>query len=666
MSPRHQSPPAALVRRRKLYTLIVFALPLTFFALLEASLRLVGYGGDLDLVVRKTVGRTEFYAINRSVARRYFTQSGITVPEPADDTFAIVKSSDTIRIFCIGESTMAGFPYEFNASAPSFLRERLKMMYPDKTIEIVNAGLSAVGSFVVLDFIRELIDYEPDLFIVYVGHNEFYGAYGRGSAVTVRGGVWVTRVTLFLLRFRTVHALRDLLGSVTSLVSSPVPASTATLMGQMAMQKAIRYGSPEYLEARSVFRENLRSIIETARSHGVPIVISSLVSNIKDLHPFVSLFNETADDHTKESWRGLVSQGDSALDRHHYAEAIAAFGRAIAVDSSNAEAFYGIGKAYYDSARYETARRDLDRAKDLDALRFRASEDFSAVLAATCASLQVPLARVDSAFRSASPHGIIGNELILEHLHPNIQGYFLMAKVWAQLIVERGLIGPVPASRSITDSLVMEQSMVTAFDSIYGDIKIRLLTHRWPFVGSDVSYRYIPEGPVETTIYRYVEGKSSWSDTRYTLAEIYARQRRFDLARRECLAVSKVIPFSFQPLLRVADYYREEGDRRAARKAYTECVATEDNPYARMKLAILSLEEEHAADAEQEIRRAFEAEVHSGYALPLQAKASGRYLLGVALAKQGNIAAARRELEHALLINPSHQEARTLLRELPE
>ena len=84
------------------------------------------------------------------------------------------------RIFCLGESTMAGFPYDFHATAPSFLADRLQQMFPEDTIEVINVGLSAIGSYVILDFLRELAEYSPDLFIVYTGHNEFYGdLWGR-------------------------------------------------------------------------------------------------------------------------------------------------------------------------------------------------------------------------------------------------------------------------------------------------------------------------------------------------------------------------------------------------------------------------------------------------------------------------------------------------------
>ena len=107
-------------------------------------------------------------------------------------------------------------------------------------------GLSAVGSHVVLDFARELLDYEPDLFIVYSGHNEFYGVYGVGSSLAVGGGSWMTRLTLRLVRFRTFLLARNLYASLTAR-SSPPTGEDATLMEHVVGEGSIPYGS-RYLQ----------------------------------------------------------------------------------------------------------------------------------------------------------------------------------------------------------------------------------------------------------------------------------------------------------------------------------------------------------------------------------------------------------------------------------
>jgi tetratricopeptide (TPR) repeat protein len=610
-------------QRQRLFTTLILSFPFLIFAILEIGLRAGNYGGDLNLVLRKNVRDTQLYQINRAVAKRYFAQAGTTVPEPHDETFELVKQPNTKRIFCIGESTMEGFPYEFHATAPGFLRDRLKAMLPKYNVEVINVGLSAVGSYVVLDFMQELLDYEPDLFIVYVGHNEFYGAYGVGSTISIAGGQWLTRATLTLLKFRTFLLLRDAYSKILSLFASKETQPVGNMMQQMAASQTIPFGSPLYLEAREIYNSNLQRLISEAKSHNVPIMFSTLVSNWKDQPPFIN-------------------------------------------DALNADSAFAEGKKYYGQGNFVEARIAFLRAKDYDALRFRMTEEFQELLVNLCAQHDVPLARTDSAFLTNSPHGISGNELFLEHLHPNITGYFFMAKAFADAIKKNRLLAaesdwnPAPA-----DSVLTETSTVGEFDWALGKIKTDLLKRRWPFNKGAVNFEFSAANPIESLVFKYVKKEVAWSDARYLLAEHYAKNGQYHLARKECLAVSRVIPHHYNPLLRVADYYRLEGKREEARAAYKHCLAVEENPYGHVRLGLLFLEEEKVSEAATELQSALT--INETFDDPLRAEgvSGARYLLGVAYAKMGRLQEAKNELNRALAINPNNEEAKEVLKQLP-
>jgi tetratricopeptide (TPR) repeat protein len=659
------APPTLSHRKNLVFSTIMFLLPIAFIATLEAMLRLFAYGGNLDLVVRKTIAGQEYYAINRAVARRYFSQPGSIIPEPADETFAVRKKSNTKRIFCLGESTMAGFPYEFHATAPGFLRDRLQRLLPTCDVEVINVGLSAVGSHIVRDFMDELMDYEPDMFIVYVGHNEFYGAYGVGSSVAVRGGTWLTRVTIHLLKFKTFLLLRDIYTRIQVAISpAPLPGRGVSMMGQMVGTHEIPYGGEMYHQAREVYLENLEGMIQNASDHHVPIIFSTLVSNIRGQQPFRAMFDSRTTHDKRKRCEQLVTDGTAHLSRGNYVAAINEFRSAIAIDSLNAQACFGLGSALFSFGRYTDAGPVLARAKDLDGLRFRATEEFQNDLIRLCRARGVPLARADSAFSAASPHGIVGNELILEHLHPTLDGYFLMGKVFFQAVRQSDLLvahNEWAQDRELVDSVYMEQSAVSEFDRTVGSVKVELLMRRWPFHTGATDFEFTAKNSVESVAFRYIQKGIAWSDARYLLAEYYAQNRRFAMARKECLAVARQLPFSYQPLLRRADYYRMEGKNDSAYAAYLECIKSEDNPFARMKLAIVELEREQPSRAVQQIESAFSVEQRTPYKFSPQAAASARYLLGVAYAKLGNIARARENLQRAIAIDPSNTDARQLL-----
>jgi tetratricopeptide (TPR) repeat protein len=648
-------------------TLALF--PLLAFLLLELVLRAFEYGGDLDLVVKKEIGGKQYYSINRAVGRRYFAGSGFVSPEPASDIFEVNKSDTTIRIFCLGESTMAGFPYPMNATAPSFLRERLRDLFPHSEIEVVNLGLSAVSSYVVLDFVRELVSYRPDLFIVYLGHNEFYGVYGAGSSIQVPGGYWLTRLTIKLLKFRTYLLLRNIVASIRRAITSNDGRQGPTLMGAMVQEQYIPYGSELYETAKEVYKDNLESIISVAQSHRVPILFSELVSNVKDHPPFHSVFGDHTTPEGRARWQLLKAAADSLFAARRYAEARDLYQQCTSLDSLNASGFYGLGLTEYALGRFDHAQTLLKQAKDLDALRFRASEDFNQVLKEVCATKGVPLAPVDSAFEANSPHGIIGQNLMLEHLHPNSNGYSLMAKVFAQTIADFQLLGMIDSStlsKIKDDEYYLSSSGVTVFDETVGRVKINLLTHKWPFVVAERAYRFEPRNEVERIAYRYVEEDLPASTARYELADYFVQRKEYELARRECYAVAKAHPFSYQPILRVADYYRMEGNREDAKNAYLRSIQIEDNPFARSKLAMMLLEEKQPEQAVLHLNAALKVAGRPDMNLSREAAAADYYLLGVAYIQLGKLPLAREQLERCLSINPRFEKAFLLLRQIEQ
>jgi len=670
---RHQKHRDPLVKRvgplspwKKLaFSFIFAAVLIILLAGLEFLLRFFTYDGNLDLVIRKNLGDRTFFALNRSVAKRYFAQPGIEIPQPQDDAFEVVKSARTKRVFCLGESTMQGFPYEYNATAPSFLRDRLQSQLPGVRVEVINVGLSAVGSYVVKDFLGELLNYQPDLFIVYVGHNEFYGAYGPGSAVAIRGGPWLTRVSLWLLRFKTYLLLRDAYTRLVEEFAAKPTGREATMMGHMVGNAEIPYGSPVYREGLATYIGNINEMIALAGEHHVPVLFSTVVSNINDQQPFMSTFSPATTSEGRARWGVFEAAGDSLMGAGRFDDGVGAYSEATFIDSGNASGFFRLGKALAAAGRYDEARRVLTRGKDLDALRFRATEEFNTALLAACSRQRVAVSRIDSAFAAASPHGLTGKELILEHLHPNIEGYFLMAKTWAHDIRANSLLGPgTEWTEPPADEELMRRSTVSYFDEEVGRRRTDVLIHHWPFPPRGDPPSLIPSDSVQAIIFSYIQHRITWTEARYALGEYYARRNDFEPARREILAVAHALPISFLPLLRVADFYFLQGKKPEAEEVYRQSIAAEDNQYARMKLGLLYLDDGHPADAAREIEKAFALEAVSGRKFPLHGAAAGRYNLGVAYARMGKTAEARIQLQHAQAIEPGLKGPRELLEQL--
>src|ERR1700712_176963 len=170
-------------KRLLLFRIIAITSPFVLLIVFEMVLRLFHYGNNLDLFI-ESPSNAEYYIFNPAASKRYFTNQAIATSGNTEP-FKKEKDNNTLRIFILGESTTIGYPYFHNGSFHRWLLYRLMQMYPDKNFEIINLSLTAVNSYTVLDFGRQLPKYQPDAVLIYTGHNEYYGALGIGSTGSV-------------------------------------------------------------------------------------------------------------------------------------------------------------------------------------------------------------------------------------------------------------------------------------------------------------------------------------------------------------------------------------------------------------------------------------------------------------------------------------------------
>ena len=90
-----------------------------------------------------------------------------------DQTFPRHKKPGTYRIVCLGGSATYGRPFFDHTSFAGWLRAFLPKADPSRKWEVINAGAISYASYRVKGLMAELAQYEPDLFIAYMGHNEF-------------------------------------------------------------------------------------------------------------------------------------------------------------------------------------------------------------------------------------------------------------------------------------------------------------------------------------------------------------------------------------------------------------------------------------------------------------------------------------------------------------
>ncbi len=531
------------------FRIVLVTFPLLFLLLLEGGLRLFHYGYSNEVLIPNP-DLPGYLMVNPDLGRRYFP-SGKVHPHYSQDFIAEKKPEGGIRIFVLGGSSALGYPYFFNGSFSTMLRILLEETYPNTPIEVMNLALNAVNSYAVLDIGRRLWKYQPDLILVYSGHNEFYGGLGVGSMEKIGGSRRLVKIYLALTRLRSFQLLQNAIHWIQAKIH-PTQPPAGTLMERVVKEQEIGYGSSLYRTAHRIFQENMEELLKDAQQHGVKVILGTLVSNVHDLPPFRDKFSG---DRPSPKWREIFAGGKEALQANDYPAAVEAFSRCLALDSLPASPYFYLARAQEKLGNIREAYQNYYLAKDHDALRFRASEDLNRIIVALSRRFSLPYARVKLFFERYSPDQIPGNNLILEHLHPNLQGYYLIAQAYYKAIQKIKLFRQPPRWPP-PDEVLWKKFGITDFDREIGKLRILILTNSWPFKPNHVSslqaLHYQPRNLVEELAQAYWENRITWEQAHVKLAEYYTAQKDYSKAEAEYRALIAATPYNPSPYRRLA------------------------------------------------------------------------------------------------------------------
>lgn len=557
-------------RKARVFRAAMIAIPALFFVFLEITLRLAGYGKTIPLF-KTFEANAAYYAINPEAGRRYFPSTNVTPAVAATDVFLKQKPAGGFRIFVLGGSTAAGYPYLYNGSFSSILKAILKAYYPERYLEIVNLAMPAVTSYAVRNIALELAPYQPDLILVYAGHNEFYGGLGVASTESLGHSRALVNLYLGLGSYKTLQLAGEgllwLRNGFNKMFGEPAAPPSGTLMERMAQRRAIPYGSAPYRRAGEIFQGNLGDVIEYCRQNRVPLLIGSLVSNVRDQKPFMDVF---AGPTTEKSWREQYRAAEALYQSGKFNEALQALQRCAALDSLPASQYFLQGEIYGALGDTPAAYEAFYRAKDFDGLRFRAAEEINRRIYEMGKKTGVTVVPVKEAFEAASPGGLPGKSLLLEHLHPNLAGYIRMAKTFAEAILN-GKFPGTPAAERVPDSLWLPNVGVTAVDEEVARIRVEALTRGWPFTpGSPPSkeeYRIPNADFIQNLALQFWREELSWEQMHVQAAEYYTREKQPGLAEKEYRALIHAIPLNSSPYLFLGRLLMEQ-------QRYEEALAT--------------------------------------------------------------------------------------------
>jgi tetratricopeptide (TPR) repeat protein len=412
-------------------------------ALAEAGLRLAGLGApphhdpyagfaatSPHVSVQQTADGATRLTLAADKARRF---NAVDLPA--------AKPPGTVRVLCVGGSTTYGRPFFHPTSFAGWLELMLPLVDESRAYEVINAGGIGYASYRVKRVLAQWLAAEPDVVIIYTGHNEFLerrtyaDLHATPSLVRDAGAV--------LRRSRLVNLMGALSPEADRVTGSPriadeIEAIPLNTVGPEAYRRDPAWKD----DVVQHFRASLAEMVEMAQAAGAEVVLVEPASNHAGFAPFRSDPTPGLSAQGQARARRLLDEAAARLEAGDAQAALRPLDEALATDPAYAELHYRRGQALAALGRSDEAREAFARAVEEDICPLRAIAAIRDAVRATGRNHAVPVVGFPALLAERSPAGVPGDGFFHDHVHPTVEANRLLAEAIVDALMASDFVAP--------------------------------------------------------------------------------------------------------------------------------------------------------------------------------------------------------------------------------
>jgi tetratricopeptide (TPR) repeat protein len=642
----------ASTARRWCFRVAAILLPLLLFGILELTLRAIGCGRPTAFLLKVNEGPRRMLTDNPWFGWRFFPPAVARAPRPL--YLPAQKPPNTVRIFVFGESAAMGDPapdYGFARQLQCLLQAR----HSEQRIEVINAAMTAINSHVIRQIARDCKPYEGDFWLVYAGNNEVIGPFGAGTAFgSQTPSLAIVRTSVALKATRVgqllAQALRD----------KDEPKVWEGL--EFFLRWRIPYDSPRLKRVYASFADNLQDITAFGRDSGATVLLSTIPVNMHDFPPLASVHRADLQPEQLADWESAFSAGRQAEADGRFSEALSYFERASKTDDGFAQLSFE--RACCERAlKHTAAEAGFRRARDLDALRFRADSRINDLIRQTANASAIPLVDADAEFDRFADE-----DLFYDHVHLNFAGNYRVALLFAAELEKHWPGSQTNQSPWLSEVEIARRLAWTRFDEVRVGEQMRARLQQPPF-NAQSNFRE-RDGHWKATLAarsdrpancmsNYQTAISAAPDDwilRANFARLLEAAGDKAAAAAQWTEVTHLMPCLLEGWANLGRLAHDAGETERANRFFKEALnRNPDSVDARTEFGRLLATLGETKDAKREFDTALR--LQPGFT-------AARVNLGLLLAREGNAAGAAAEYHEALRWETNNVEARINLANL--
>lgn len=325
-----------------------------------------------------------------------------------DNCFPVIKSDNTFRIFILGGSVAYGKAFGATGSFAFWMQKRLETYYPKKKFEIINCARRGFGSCRVKNIFDEIISYNPDCIILFLGNNEARDDRFHRNEINIEIRPHLKKIKHVLDHSYLFRRLFQI-----------TLKKRITSFGQEVLSAILKPDvfNPRLFQSQADYIHSIRSIMD--RQYGGEWISTLKPSDIDDrvkMEPYLQKLNHGDLWHPK--FKSIF-----LLNMHHIADECR--------DKHISLLFLGRARNFY----YNRDAR----------LLFDHYDDTNQVLKSFSERRNIPLVDLLSVLTSLNNQEI-GYNLFLDIIHPNLYGNQIIARATVSRLMELKWLDNIPDS----------------------------------------------------------------------------------------------------------------------------------------------------------------------------------------------------------------------------
>jgi hypothetical protein len=314
---------------------------------------------------------------------------------------------------------------------------------------------------------RECLNYQPDMFIFCGGHNQFLEHISfedvRESAAVIGPAMEVlSRLRSFRILQRTLNG--HSMNSISSFRATLSPEVATQLDQRDGLAKYHRDDERAALIERS-FAGDLKSMATISAQQSIPLLFVLPPSNLSDCPPFKSAFSASTTAEARSKIAALLQQAREVC-KVSVSQAIASLQEATTIDPRYALSWYELGQLQLAASDFAAANVSLRIARDEDICPLRMTSRLETAMHHVASQTSVPLIDAHALLNARCKTGIIGDAVLVDHVHPTFRGHEDIALAIAEWMISSGLaseLNPEWKNKAIQEC----RNRLQALDDLY-------------------------------------------------------------------------------------------------------------------------------------------------------------------------------------------------------